>query len=83
MMLENVTIVRFNDKLRETDARVLELKERWRQASVLDRTPWANAPLSFLNQLENMLELARVIVLRGAGPRREPRVALQARFPQA
>jgi succinate dehydrogenase / fumarate reductase flavoprotein subunit len=71
-MLENVTIVRFNDKLRATDAKILELKERWRRASVLDRSPWANAPLSFLNQLENMLELARVVVL-GALARDESR----------
>ena len=72
VMLDNVTIVRFNDRLRETDARLLELKERWQRASALDRSPWANAPLSFLNQLENMLELAQVIV-RGALARDESR----------
>jgi succinate dehydrogenase / fumarate reductase flavoprotein subunit len=72
VMLDNVSIVRSNDRLRATDAKVLELKERWKNASALDRTAWANAPLSFLNQLENMLELARVIVL-GALARDESR----------
>jgi succinate dehydrogenase / fumarate reductase flavoprotein subunit len=71
-MLDHVTIVRFNDKLRATDARVLDLRERWKQAAALDRTPWANAPLAFLNQLDNMLELARVVVL-GALARDESR----------
>ena len=71
-MLEHVTIVRSNEPLRRTDAKVMELKERWKNASALDRSPWANAPLSFLNQLDNMLELARVVVL-GALARDESR----------
>jgi len=71
-MLDNVTIVRFNDKLRQTDAKILELKERWTKAAALDRTPWANPSLPFLNRLENMLELALVVV-RGAIARDESR----------
>jgi succinate dehydrogenase / fumarate reductase flavoprotein subunit len=74
VMLENVTIVRDNAKLRETDAMLLELAERCTRASVLDRGEWANAPLSFLNQLENMLALARVVT-RGALARDESRGA--------
>jgi succinate dehydrogenase / fumarate reductase flavoprotein subunit len=73
-MLENVTIVRHNDKLRATDAKILELRERWHRCGVLDRGGWANAPLSFLNQLWNMLELARVVTL-GALRRDESRGA--------
>jgi succinate dehydrogenase / fumarate reductase flavoprotein subunit len=73
-MLENVTIVRENAKLDATDAKLLELRERWRNASVLDRGDWANAPLSFLNQLWNMLELARVVTI-GARRRDESRGA--------
>ena len=73
-MLENVTIVRHNDKLRATDAKIQELQERWRRASVLDHGQWANAPLSFLNQLWNMLHLARVVTL-GALARDESRGA--------
>ena len=74
VMLENVTIVRHNNKLRETDAKLQELAERWSRASVLDHGTWANAPLSFLNQLWNMLHLARVVTL-GALARDESRGA--------
>ncbi len=73
-MLENVTIVRENAKLRETDAKILELMDRWQRASVLDNGQWANAPLSFMNQLWNMLHLARVVTL-GALARDESRGA--------
>ncbi len=71
-MLENVSVVRFDAKLRETDAKLEELKERWQKASVLDRGAWSNQPLSFVNQLESMLDLARVVV-RGALAREESR----------
>lgn len=73
-MLENVTIVRENGKLRETDAKIQELMERWHRTSVLDNGQWSNAPLSFLNQLWNMLHLARVVTL-GALARDESRGA--------
>jgi len=73
-MLGNVTIVRHNAKLRETDAKIQELTERWHRAGVLDHGTWANAPLSFLNQLWNMLQLARVVTL-GALARDESRGA--------
>lgn len=74
VMLENVTIVRDNARLRETDAKLQELLERWPRASVLDQGTWANSPLSFLNQLWNMLQLARVVTL-GALQRDESRGA--------
>lgn len=74
VMLENVTIVRENGRLRETDAKILELMDRWHRASVLDHGQWANAPLSFMNQLWNMLHLARVVTL-GALARDESRGA--------
>lgn len=74
VMLENVTIVRENAKLRETDAKILELMDRWQRASVLDDGRWANAPLAFMNQLWNMLHLARVVTL-GALARDESRGA--------
>jgi len=81
-MLENVTIVRENAKLDATDAKLLELRERWHQASVLDHGAWSNAPLSFLNQLWNMLELARVVTI-GARRRDESRGAhFKPEFPK-
>ncbi len=71
-MLEHVTIVRHDDRLRATDAKILELAGRWKRAAVLDENPWANGPLSFLNQFEKMLALARVVTL-GALRREESR----------
>jgi succinate dehydrogenase / fumarate reductase flavoprotein subunit len=71
-MLDNVTTVRFNDKLRATDARIGDLAERYGRASVLDDATWSNAPLAFLNQLSNMFALARVVT-RGALARDESR----------
>uniref|UniRef100_A0A832I3X3 succinate dehydrogenase n=1 Tax=Eiseniibacteriota bacterium TaxID=2212470 RepID=A0A832I3X3_UNCEI len=73
-MLEHVTIVRYNDRLDAVDAKLQELLERLPRASVLDRGDWANAPLSFLNQLHNMLQLARVVTI-GARRRDESRGA--------
>ncbi len=81
-MLENVTIVRENSKLDATDAKLCELQERWAKASVLDGADWANGPLSFLNQLYNMLELARVVTI-GARRRDESRGAhFKPEFPK-
>ncbi|NOT35633.1 MAG: succinate dehydrogenase flavoprotein subunit [Candidatus Eisenbacteria bacterium] len=74
LMLENVTIVRENAKLKATDDKLRELRERWDRTTVLDHGSWANGPLSFLNQLENMLELARVVTI-GALQRDESRGA--------
>lgn len=73
-MLENVTIVRDNAKLDATDAHLQQLQERWKSAAVLDSGDWSNAPLSFLNQLHNMLALARVVTI-GARRRDESRGA--------
>lgn len=73
-MVENVTIVRFNDKLKATDEKLQELQERWHKLNVLDTQMWVNQSLAFVNQLWNMLELARVITL-GALARDESRGA--------
>jgi succinate dehydrogenase / fumarate reductase flavoprotein subunit len=73
-MTANVTVIRHNDKLRATDNKLLELKERWANIGAHDRSPWANQELSFIKQMWNMLELARVITL-GALRRDESRGA--------
>ncbi len=74
VMLQNVTIVRRNDALRATDAKIIELMERWRRIKVPDGGAGLNRSLVFTNQLWNMLELARVITL-GALRRDESRGA--------
>jgi succinate dehydrogenase / fumarate reductase flavoprotein subunit len=73
-MTANVTVIRDNDKLRATDTRLLELKDRWANIGLHDQSGWANQELSFIKQLWNMLELARVITL-GALKRDESRGA--------
>jgi len=60
-MTNNVTVVRSNDRLKQTLAKIQEFKERWARCNVLDTSNNANRSLSFLNQLWNMLELAQVI----------------------
>ena len=82
VMTRNVTIVRENRKLEETDQKILGLMERWRNINVLDRGDWVNQPVLFVNQLWNMFELARVITL-GALRRDESRGAhYKPEFPQ-
>jgi succinate dehydrogenase / fumarate reductase flavoprotein subunit len=73
-MTENVTIIRHNAKLRETDNKLQELLARWQQIGVGDTSGWSNQNVIFTRQLANMLELARVITL-GALNRDESRGA--------
>ena len=74
MMTDNVTVVRYNDRLRETDIRLQEMIDRFKQVGVPDRSGWTNQSLLFARQLWNMLVLARVITL-GALRRDESRGA--------
>ncbi len=73
-MTDNVTVIRYNEKLKKTDEKLLELKERLRHVNVGDPTHWANQAVVFTRQLQNMLELARVITI-GALRRNESRGA--------
>ncbi len=73
-MTANVTVIRDNAKLAETDRKLLELKDRWGRVGITDRGRWANHEISFVKQLWNMIELARVITL-GALRRDESRGA--------
>ncbi len=74
MMIECCTIVRDNATLRKTDVRLQELMQRWKNIGVNDTDTWSNQEVPFVNQLWNMLELARVIV-QGALARDESRGA--------
>jgi succinate dehydrogenase / fumarate reductase flavoprotein subunit len=74
MMTDNVTVVRYNDKLEETDRRLQELMERYKGVGVPDSSGWTNQSLLFARQLWNMLVLARVITI-GALMRDESRGA--------
>jgi succinate dehydrogenase / fumarate reductase flavoprotein subunit len=73
-MTDNVTVVRYNDRLAATDKKLLELIERYRRISINDSNLWATMALPHARHLSNMLELARVITL-GALNRNESRGA--------
>jgi succinate dehydrogenase / fumarate reductase flavoprotein subunit len=73
-MTDNVTVVRYNDKLKATDQKLLELMDRYKRISINDSNLWATMALPHARHLANMLELARVITL-GALNRNESRGA--------
>jgi succinate dehydrogenase / fumarate reductase flavoprotein subunit len=73
-MTDNVTVVRYNEKLKETDNKLLQLMDRYKRISINDSNLWATMALPHARHLDNMLELARVITL-GALNRNESRGA--------
>ena len=73
-MTENVTVVRYNDRLKATDAKIQELMERVENVSIADSSNWTNQLIPFTRQLKNMLHLSRAITL-GALARDESRGA--------
>src|SRR5215204_2007632 len=73
-MTDNVTVVRYNDRLKATDDKILELIDRYQHISINDSNLWATQAVPHARQLWNMLQLARVITL-GALNRDESRGA--------
>ena len=73
-MTDNVTVVRYNERLKATDEKILELQERYQKISLNDSNLWATQAVPHARQLWNMLQLARVITL-GALNRDESRGA--------
>jgi succinate dehydrogenase flavoprotein subunit len=81
-MTDNVTVIRYNDRLKATDEKLLELMERYKRISINDSNLWATMALPHARHLKNMLELARVITL-GALNRNESRGAhYKPEFPE-
>src|SRR6266403_1275847 len=74
LMTKNCTVIRYNKNLQETDVKLVELLERFRQINLSDRSNWANTTIVFARQLYNMLQLSRVIA-QGAAMRDESRGA--------
>ncbi|QED48843.1 succinate dehydrogenase flavoprotein subunit [Cytobacillus dafuensis] len=73
-MTDNVTVVRHNDRLLKTDEKIVELLERYKNININDTAKWSNQGATFTRQLQNMLQLARVITI-GAYNRNESRGA--------
>jgi succinate dehydrogenase / fumarate reductase flavoprotein subunit len=82
LMTKDCTVIRYNKNLLQTDARLVELLERYRKINLSDRTQWANTTIVFARQLYNMMQLARVIA-QGARMRDESRGAhYKPEFPE-
>ena len=73
-MTNNMTVVRFNNKLEETIDKIKELKQRYRKININDTARWNNAGVAFTRQLWNMMELSEAMTL-GALLRNESRGA--------
>ena len=63
LMNRNVTIVRFNKDLEETDAKLREYQERWKDIDVSDTARTWNSSVLFTKQMRDMLHLARCITV--------------------
>ncbi|MBC7809352.1 MAG: FAD-binding protein, partial [Akkermansiaceae bacterium] len=74
VMTENMTVVRYNDRLENTLSKLDELDARYEKSSVSDAAGWTNQTIPFTRQLKNMLTLARVMT-KGALLRDESRGA--------
>ena len=73
-MTKNVTVIRHNKNIAETEAKIVELMERYRNIDLSDRSQWANTSFAFTRQLWNMLQISRVVA-QGARLRDESRGA--------
>ncbi|WP_127532375.1 succinate dehydrogenase flavoprotein subunit [Paenibacillus kobensis] len=73
-MTNNMTVVRYNDRLQQTIDKIKELKQRYNNININDTARWNNAGVAFTRQLWNMFELAEAMTL-GALLRDESRGA--------
>ncbi len=74
IMTANVTVIRYNDRIKKTDEKVVELLDRYQHINLSDKSQWANTSFAFTRQLYNMLQLSRVVA-QGAALRDESRGA--------
>jgi len=74
LMTKNCTVIRYNKNLVQTDAKLVELLERFQRINLSDRSMWANTSFAFTRQLYNMIQLSRVVT-QGARMRDESRGA--------
>lgn len=82
VMTENVTVIRYNDKLKATLEKLTELEERWQRIGNSDKGLWANRQVVFIRHLKHMIRLARAITA-GALARNESRGAhYKPEFPE-
>lgn len=63
IMTDNMTVVRYNDRLQKTEEKIVELMERFKNIGMADKSRWENMMAPFTRQLWNMLELARAMTV--------------------
>ncbi len=68
------SVVRYNSELKQLDAKLDELLDRWDDCTVADSSPHANQEIVFIRELRDQLLMAKVIVM-GAIARDESRGA--------
>ena len=73
-MTANVTVIRYNKNINQTDEKIVELLNRYRNINLSDKSQWANTSFAFTRQLYNMLQISRVVA-QGAALRDESRGA--------
>ena len=73
-MTKNVTVIRYNKNIQQTDEKIVELLGRYRNINLSDKSQWANTSFAFTRQLYNMLQISRVVA-QGAALRDESRGA--------
>ncbi|GLC88368.1 succinate dehydrogenase flavoprotein subunit [Lysinibacillus piscis] len=74
MMTATMTVVRYNDQLKDTLSKLDEMLKRWDNININDTQKWSNQGAHFTRQLKNMLILAKVMT-KGALLRDESRGA--------
>lgn len=72
VMMRNVTVVRYNDKLAETLQALETLARDYERIGVDDKSTWNNTTTVFVRELKSMIDLAKVITA-GALARDESR----------
>ncbi len=73
-MTDNVTVVRYNDKLLKTDEKIQELMERYKNININDTAKWSNQGASFTRQLDGyasawhvLSQLVHTTVMKAVG----------------
>jgi succinate dehydrogenase / fumarate reductase flavoprotein subunit len=74
LMSKNVTVIRYNDRLKKTLEEIELLQQRWYRVGVADKANWVNQTVHYTRQIYSMLHLAKAITL-GALQRDESRGA--------
>ncbi|MGO9108429.1 MAG: succinate dehydrogenase flavoprotein subunit [Thermoguttaceae bacterium] len=74
LMTKSATVVRHNEDMQETYAKVSELQQQAARCSISDTSAWANQTAPFARALEDMFPVAKAI-LQGAIARDESRGA--------